>query len=110
MLSTFKLKFVTSSSIPIVKLFFFSSFKLSYTAFIIDGVVFFDDKPYLPPIIFILVSFKAFTTSRYNGSPTLPGSFVLSSTAICFTVFGNTSFKWFILNGLYRCTFTKPTL
>ena len=67
------------------------------TAFIIAGVNSFDESPYLPPIIlgnlklnfpFMNVSETAFTTSRYNGSPAEPGSFVLSSTAIDFTVLG----------------------
>ena len=44
------------------------------------------DNPYLPPITFISLPANADTISKYNGSPILPGSFVLSNTAILLTV------------------------
>ena len=53
------------------------------------------DKPYLPPTISISLSFRLARTSKYNGSPLLPDSFVRSNTAIFFTVFGNTFSKYF---------------
>ena len=42
---------------------------------------------------------NASTTSKYNGSPFAPGSFVLSSTQIRFTVSGMTAPKYFTENG-----------
>ena len=41
----------------------------------------------------ILVSFSAFKTSKYNGSPDDPASLVRSKTATLVTVFGNTLSK-----------------
>ena len=38
--------------------------------------------------------------SKYRGEPILPASFVLSKTAIFFTVLGNTFFRYALLNGL----------
>ena len=51
---------------------------------------------------------KAATTSRYNGSPIEPGSFVLSKTVIRLTVFGNAALKRSTSNGLYNLTLTRP--
>ena len=48
-------------------------------------------------------------TSRYKGSPLLPGSFVRSSTAMRLTVLGITAARYLTENGRYRCTLTKPT-
>ena len=105
--STLRLLFVTSSSIPIVKSFIGLS-NISYTAFICLGVVFLLDSPYLPPTIFMFLSFRAATTSKYSGSPILPGSFVLSSTAILSADSGITLIKYSLENGLYKCTSTNP--
>ena len=69
------------------------------------------DKPYLPPTtsIFLFSLYKAATTSRYKGSPVAPASLVLSNTAILVQVEGNTDTNLSVRNGLYKCTFTKPT-
>jgi len=79
-----------------------SCFKFSNTDMIWDGLVSFEPSPYLPPTITGLFSFDRyiFETSRYKGSPGAPGSLVLSSTAIFFTVFGITSKKYFSEKGL----------
>ena len=51
---------------------------------------------------------NAATTSKYNGSPIDPGSFVLSRTVTRFAVDGTASKKRFTSNCLYYLTFTKP--
>ena len=66
------------------------------------GVVFLLDNPYLPPTIFMFLSFNAATTSRYSGSPILPGSFVLSNTAIFSTDSGISLIKYSFEKGLYK--------
>ena len=53
---------------------------------------------------------KAATTSKYNGSPIEPGSFVLSRTAIRLTDLGKASLKRLTSNGLYNLTLIKPYL
>ena len=53
---------------------------------------------------------NAATTSKYNGSPIEPGSFVLSKTAIRFVVAGNASLNLLVSNGLYNLTLTRPYL
>ena len=73
------------------------------------GVVFLLDKPKRPPTILMFLSLRAFTISKYNGSPFEPASFVLSSTAIFLIVLGNTSNKYLGLKGRYKWTITKPT-
>ncbi len=96
-------RFVTSSLMLIVKPFTgFAASRFLYVAIIAAGVVSFEPSPYLPPTI--IQSLKrvlrtAFTTSRYRGSPIAPGSFVLSSTAIFFTVSGRAAIKRSIAKG-----------
>ena len=82
----------------------------SNTAFICAGLVSLEDKPYLPPIISILLFLSADTTSRYKGSPLAAGSLVLSNTAIFLTLLGITSSKCLLLKGLYKWTSTIPYL
>ena len=52
---------------------------------------------------------RAALTSKYNGSPSLPASFVRSKTAIFSTVSGNTAFKYSIEKGRYKWTSMNPT-
>ena len=54
-------------------------------------------------------SARAFTTSRYSGSPADPGSLVRSSTAIFVAVSGSAAAKCSTLNGRYSRTFSTPT-
>ena len=54
-------------------------------------------------------SFTAQFTSRYSGSAYAFSSRALSSTQICFTVFGSAAAKCFSENGRHRCTFSTPT-
>ena len=103
--------FVTSSTIPNVKLFLgFSDVKLSNTVFISVGVTSFEPNPYLPPITFgaFSTSKNALRTSKYNGSPVEPGSLVLSSTHILSAEAGIAYNKCLLENGLYKWTLTKP--
>ena len=103
---------VTSSLIPSVKRFFgWSCFRFSNTCRIMLGSVSLDPRPKRPPIIIGAAQpccSNALQTSRNNGSPIDPGSFVRSNTATRFTVFGTFSIKCFTENGRYRCTLTKP--
>jgi hypothetical protein len=48
-------------------------------------------------------------TSRYRGSPRLPCSLVRSSTAIFLADLGRPAMKCSADQGLYRCTFSRPT-
>ena len=107
------LVWVTSSLIPTVKWFFGLSFAISSnTPLIIAGVNSFDESPYLPPLIrgrdlngaipFSIASLTAFTTSRYMGSPLLPGSFVLSITTMVLTVSGKDFIRCSTEKGLYK--------
>ena len=83
--------YVTSSSIPMVNLFFGLSLqRFSYTAAICDGYGSLEPNPNLPPTTTgaSSISLTALSTSKYKGSPEAPGSFVLSSTAIFLTVLG----------------------
>ena len=48
-------------------------------------------------------------TSMYSGSPSAPGSFVRSMTAIFCTVAGSAAMNFSDTNGRYRRTFTRPT-
>ena len=86
--------------------------RFSTTERICAGVVSFEDNPYLPPItIGFSVQVQdaiASTTSKYNGSPLAPASFVRSNTQILFAVFGRAAKKYFLENGRYRCTVTNP--
>ena len=75
--------------------------KFSNTAFISLRGTSLDERPYLPPNTLIFLSFNALTISKYNGSPKLPASLVLSRTAILETVLGSTVSKYLVLNGLY---------
>ena len=52
---------------------------------------------------------SAAQTSRYSGSPSLPGSLVRSSTAAARTVAGSASASAFAGKGRYSRTFTTPT-
>ena len=61
------------------------------------------------PYFLASASFIVLITSKYNGSPALPASFVLSSTAIFLTVLGSSFKKYLELNGLYKWTSNKPT-
>ncbi len=45
----------------------------------------------------------------YSGSPSAPGSFVRSMTAIFSTVAGSAATNLLDTNGRYRRTFTRPT-
>ena len=53
---------------------------------------------------------NAATTSKYNGSPIEPGSFVLSRTTIRFVDSGSASLNLLTSNGLYNLTLTRPYL
>ena len=53
-------------------------------------------------------SLSAVTTSTYNGSPVLPGSFVRSNTAMVFVVAGNALAKCSTENGRYKRTLSTP--
>ena len=55
------------------------------------------------------ICFKAATTSKYNGSPVAPISFVRSKTAILFTVAGKTETRCLAEKGRYKWTLTRPT-
>ena len=103
-----------------VKWFFiFLFFNSSNTPFAIAGVNSFDDSPYRPPIIrgcsangavpLENASLNAVSTSWYSGSPSAPGSLVLSSTAIDFTVAGSAARKASAANGRYSLTFSSPS-
>ena len=84
-----------------------------------EGLNSFEDNPYIPPIIFGILSIFnmpfenaediAVVTSKYSGSPKEPGSLVLSRTAILFTVRGISEIKCFKENGLNNLTFKTPT-
>ena len=104
--------FVTSSSMPTVKLCVQLLSKCENISFAITGVNSLLDRPYLPPItliLFILNNINAEETSTNNDSPTDPGSLVLSKTAIFFTVFGKVFINISTSNGLYNLTFINPT-
>ena len=45
----------------------------------------------------------------YSGSPSAPGSFVRSMTAIFLHVAGSAAMNFSLTNGRYRRTFTRPT-
>ncbi len=104
--------FETSSVIPTVKcLIGLDACIFSKTLTTWAGMKSLPPKPYLPPNVSIFSkpqSFNAATTSKYNGSPIEPCSFVLSKTEILLTVFGSASPKALVLNGRYKWTFTKP--
>jgi len=78
-----------------------------------------EERPYLPPITFGIfsncvspfanASEMDVTISIYNGSPSEPGSFVLSNTAIFSTDFGSAFNKCFVENGLKSLTLTIAT-
>ncbi len=51
----------------------------------------------------------AVTTAWYSGSPTAPGSFVRSRTAMARTVDGRAATTWSTGNGWKRRTFRTPT-
>jgi len=55
------------------------------------------------------ISTNAVTASKYKGSPILPGSFVLSKTAIFLAVLGIFSIKSYTENGRYKRTIKAPT-
>ena len=85
---------------------------LRYTAIISAGVVSFEPSPYLPEntgTSLNSVPLRAATTSKYNGSPSAPGSLVLSNTLICFTVLGSAATKCLALNVLYILTLITLT-
>ena len=93
-------RFVTSSVIPIVNLGF--SVFLN-TAIICSGVVSFEPRPYLPENTGTSLNFEpliAATTSRKSGSPSEPGSFVLSRTEILLTESGIASTSLSATKGL----------
>ena len=50
----------------------------------------------------MFVSFNTEHTSKYNGSPVAPISFVRSKTATFSTVFGKTFNRYFGENGRYK--------
>src|SRR5664279_1281143 len=83
----------------------------------IAGVNSFDDNPYRPPDTrgntanspSAYASFNAATTSRNNGSPIDPGSFVRSNTPTRVTDGGNASNNSRAGNGRYNRTCTTPT-
>ena len=61
-----------------------------------------EDNPYLPPYTLIFLVLIASITSKHNGSLRLPGSLVLSSTAIASVDAGNSFNKYSLENGLYK--------
>jgi hypothetical protein len=88
----------TSSLIPTVKRRRgFARLSSSNVPATIPGVNSFEDSPYRPPITIGIrsrspsawASLSAVSTSRNNGSPSEPGSFVRSRTATCRTVAGS---------------------
>ena len=107
-----RLVWETSSLMPMVKWFLGSGrSNSSNTAFTIAGSNSLLDNPYRPPRIrgiSLLLSTKAVTTSKYKGSPVLPGSLVLSRTATFLTVSGRASIKWEIEKGRNKRTMTAP--
>ncbi len=88
-------------------------------AAIMAGVNSLEERPYRPPttrggagngaVPAAIASLTAATTSRYSGSPALPGSLVRSSTAMALTVGGSAATKRSTANGRYSRTFTTPT-
>ena len=57
-----------------------------------------------------LEPFNAATTSRYNGSPMDPGSFVLSKYSLLNSIRDCIDQGSLAQNGLYRRTFNNPDL
>jgi hypothetical protein len=105
---------------PMVKWFLGLRFPISSkTPLTMADVNSFDESPYRPPMILgnerngalplAVASLIAVTTSRYRGSPTLPGSLVRSRTATLLTVAGNAAMKCSTEKGRYRRTLTTPT-
>ena len=97
-------RFVTSSKMESVNSFLGSSdHKFSYTARTSPGCTSLEPRPYLPPQMKQFsnsVPLIAATMSRNKGSPSPPGSFVLSSTAIFLTVLGITLKRYLLDQGL----------
>ena len=98
-----KLLKVTSSYIPRENLSIGLCFSiLSNTLLISDGVVFLEERPYIPLYTSIFSSFNTSHTSKYKGVPVPENSLVLSSTVILDTLLGNTFKKYSLENGLYK--------
>src|SRR5574344_1822024 len=97
-------RLVTSSVMERVNSFLgFSDHKFSYTARTSPGCTSLEPRPYLPPQMrqsSNSVPLTAATMSRYKGSPSPPGSLVLSRTAIFFTVLGRTLKRYLLDQGL----------
>ena len=84
----------------------------SNTGLIIPGVTSLEARPYRPPITrgiaanggssLSIRSAIAVTIAWYRGSPTAPGSFVRSRTAIARTVDGRAAMTWSTGNGWNR--------